>query len=86
MAALSVTFTEKLGSFIKRQTSGTSSDNEWQRMTASDNKWYNEWLRVKMSDKEWQRMTMSDSKWEQWYSDWKRHILLRFIYELDKSD
>ena len=35
-----------LGSFIKRQTSGTSSDNKWQRVTANDNKW--------------QRMTMSD--------------------------
>ena len=47
-------------SFIKRQTSGISSDNEWyiewQRMTtsgtASDNKWY-----------EWQRMTKNDIEW-----------------------
>ena len=33
-------------SFIKRQTSGTSSDNEWQQMTTSDNEWYIEWQRV----------------------------------------
>ena len=32
--------------FIKRQTSGISSNNEWQRVvqrvTANDNEWYNE--------------------------------------------
>ena len=45
------------GSFIKSQTSGTSSDNEWynewQRMTTSgttsDNEWYNEWQRMTTS-------------------------------------
>ena len=54
------------GSFIKRQTSGTSSENEW----------YNEWQRVvklvTTNDNEWQwlvqRMTtsdtMSDNKWQ----------------------
>ena len=40
-------------SFIKRQTSDTSSDNEWQRMTTSgtiiDNEWYNGWQRMTMS-------------------------------------
>ena len=35
--------------FIKRLTSDTSSDNEW----------YNEWQRMRMSDNEWQRMTLS---------------------------
>ena len=30
------------GSFIKRQTSGTSSDSERQRVTTSDNEWYND--------------------------------------------
>ena len=54
-------------SFIKRQTSGTSSDSEWQRVvqrvTTSDN----EWQRVAMSGttngNEWRRMTMSDNEW-----------------------
>ena len=41
---------------VKRQTSGASSDNEWQRMTASDNEWYNEWQQVTASDNEWQRV------------------------------
>ena len=52
-----------LGSFIKRQTSGTSSDNEWyewQRMTTSNNEWYNEPQRMTTSDNEWQRMTKSE--------------------------
>ena len=40
-------------SFIKRQTSATSSDNEWQRMTTSDNEWYNEWQRITTSDNKW---------------------------------
>ena len=69
------------GLFIKRQTSGTSSDNEWynewvrvvQRVTTSDNKWYNEWQRMTTSDnewcKKWQRVTTSnttsDKKWQQ---------------------
>ena len=30
-------------SFIKRQTSGTTSDNEWQRVKTNDNEWYNDW-------------------------------------------
>ena len=51
-------------SFIKRQTSRTSSDNEWervvQRMTTSDNEWYNEWT----GDNEWQRVTKNDSEWQ----------------------
>ena len=53
----------KKRSFIKRQTSGTSSDNEWQRVvqrvtmsgTTSDNEWYNEWKRLV------QRMKANDS-------------------------
>ena len=36
-------------SFIKRQTSGTASDNEWQQVTTSDN----EWQRITKSDNEW---------------------------------
>ena len=60
-----------LRSFIKRQTSGTSSDNEWQRVRTSgitsDKEWYNEWQqvvqrvvqRVTTNDNEWQRITMS---------------------------
>ena len=41
-------------------TSGTTSDNEWQRVktsdTTSDNEWYNELQRATASDKEWQRV------------------------------
>ena len=60
-------------SFIKRQTSGTSSDSKWWRVvqrvttsgTTSGNKWYNEWQRVVQrvttsgtkSSNEWQRVT-----------------------------
>ena len=65
------------GSFIKRQTNGTSSDNElsneWQRMTMS----YNEWQRVI------QRTTTRDNKW-QWvttngnecYKEWQWVVIL----------
>ena len=57
-----------MGSFIKRQTSGTSSDNEWQRITTSDNEWYNEWKRVVQrvtsSDNEWQQVTTDDNEWQ----------------------
>ena len=46
------------GSFIKRQTSDTSSDNEW----------YNEWQRVVQRettrDNEWQRLTTNGNKWQ----------------------
>ena len=70
----------KIWSFIKRQTNGTSSNNEWQRMTTIDNEWYNEWQGMTTSDNEWyndsdnegynewQRMTTSDNeccnKWQ----------------------
>ena len=53
-------------SFIKRQTRGTSSDNEWQRMTTSgttnDNEWYNQWQRVTANDNKWQWATANDKK------------------------
>ena len=39
-------FISMLFSFIKSQTSGKSSDNEWQRLITSG----------KMSDNEWQRV------------------------------
>ena len=47
-------------SFIKRQTSRTSSDNEW----------YNEWHRIATSDNEWQRVewkrvTTGDIEWRE---------------------
>ena len=48
------------GSFIKRQTSGTSSDNQEQRMTTSDN----EWQQVTASDNEWQWVITSDNEWQ----------------------
>ena len=62
--------------FIKRQTSGISSDKElykeWQRMTTSDNEWQRVVQRVTTSsttsDNEWQqrlqRMTRSDNEWQ----------------------
>ena len=69
-------------SFIKRQTSGTSSDKEWQRVVqgvaANDNEWCNEWQWVTTSgtasDNEWQRMLQrmarsgktNESEWE-WF-------------------
>ena len=44
-------------------TSGTTSDNEWQRVTASGITSENEWQRVTTSgttnDNEWQRVTIS---------------------------
>ena len=61
--------------FIKRQTSGTSSDKEfykeWQRVTMNDKKWYNEWQRVvqrvttndNKGYNEWQGVTASDKEW-----------------------
>ena len=66
-------------SFVKRQTRGTSSDNEWQQITISDNDRYNEWQRVTKNDNEWynewqrvynewQRMATSDNKW-QWVTE-----------------
>ena len=73
------------GSFIKRHTSGTSSDNEWQQMTTSDNEWYNDWQRMTRSnttsDNEWQQIAMSGSKWQQWYNQWKRHSTLQGMDE-----
>ena len=50
--------------FIKRQTSGTSSDNEWQwsdndfdnKWQGIDDEWYNEWQQVTTSG------TTSDNK------------------------
>ena len=66
--------TPRMGSFIKRQTRGTSSDNEWQRMITSDNEWQrmttsdtrsdNEWQWVTTNENEWQQMTLSDTGWQ----------------------
>ena len=46
-----------IGSFIKRQASGISSDKEWQRIvqgvtsgTKRDNEWYNDWKPVTAND------------------------------------
>ena len=60
-----------LWSFIKRQTSGTSSDNEWQRVvqrvTTNDNEWQRVVQQVTKSDNEWQqvlqRVITSDNLW-----------------------
>ena len=51
-------------SFIKRQTSDTSTSKEWQRVAMNDNEWYNERQRVTTNDNEWQQMTTSDSEWQ----------------------
>ena len=49
-----------LASLMKRQTGGTSSDNEWQRvvqrMTTSCTTSDNEWQRVITNGDEWQRV------------------------------
>ena len=66
-----------IGSFIKRQTSGTSSDKEWQRvvqqMTTSDNEWQRVVQRMATSNYEWlwvvQQVTMNDNEW---HSEWER--------------
>ena len=50
-------------SFIKRQASGTTSDNEWQRVTMTGT------TSGTMSDNEWQRVTTNDYEW---YNEWKR--------------
>ena len=63
------------GLFIKRQTSDTSSDNEWYNewlwMTTNDDEWHNEWQRViqrekrlTTNDNEWQQMTTNDNEWQ----------------------
>ena len=70
-------------SFIKRQASATSSDNEWQRavqrvttMTTSGTTSDKKWQRVVQgvtasgttSDNEWQRVTTSENDW---YYEWQ---------------
>ena len=67
-----------VGSFIKRQTSGTSSDNEWQRVvqqvatmttsgTTSDNEWYNKWYNEwqQVVQRVVQRVTTNGNEWQQ---------------------
>ena len=45
-----------LGSFIKRQTSGTLNDNKWQRVKTSSTTSDSEWQIVTMNDNERQRV------------------------------
>ena len=45
-----------IGSFVKRQMSGTSSDNEW----------YNQWQQMTTSDNQWQRMTTRNKNNNEW--------------------
>ena len=71
----------------KKQTSGTSSDNEWQRVvqrvTTNDNEWQRMTTSGTTSDNEWQRVTTSgttsDNEWQrvttsdkEWYNEWQR--------------
>ena len=58
-------------SFIKRQTSGISSDNEWQRVTTSGTTSDNEWHQMTTSDNEWKRVTTSGAKSDE---EWQRVI------------
>ena len=62
-------------SFIKRQASGTTSDNEWQRVTMTGTTSENEWQRVEQwvitNDNEWQRMTTSGTTNE---NEWQRVV------------
>ena len=59
-------------SFIKKQTSNTESDNEWQQVqrmktfgtTSSDIKAYNERQHVTTNDSKRQQMRMSDDEWQ----------------------
>ena len=58
-------------SFIKRQMTGASRDNEWQRVVqrviTNDNEWQQVVQRVTTNDKEWQRVvqrvTKNDNEW-----------------------
>ena len=54
-----------LRSFIKRQSSDTSSDNElyneWQQVTKNGSEWYKEWQRV--VKRVVQRVTTNDNEW-----------------------
>ena len=58
------------GSFMKRQTSDTLSDNkwynEWQRVVQRDTTRDNDWQRLITNDNEWQRMTKSDKELSFW--------------------
>ena len=62
----------KQWSFVKRQTSGTSSDIEWQRVITNENEWYNEWQEWY---NEWyrvvQQMTRNETIGSEWYSKWQ---------------
>ena len=62
-------------------TSGTTTDNEWQRettsCTTSENEWHNKWQQVTTNDEEWQRVARNDSDWYEWPF---RVIFLYFIY------
>ena len=59
--------TKKKILFIKRKTSGTSSDNEWQQMTTSGNEWQRVVQRVV------QRVTVSGTTSDnEWCNKWQR--------------
>ena len=73
---ININYIDVKGSFIKRQTNGTLSSNEWQRVTTSratsDNEWQQVLERVITSGttndnkcyNEWQRVTMNDNEWQ----------------------
>ena len=60
------------GSFIKYRkvvNRVATSDNDWQRMTMSDNEWQRVVQRVTTNDKEWHRVTRNNNEW---YNEWQR--------------
>ena len=52
-------------SFIKRQASGRSSDNKWQRMTTSDFEDQQVVQRMTKSQHKWERVTTISNEWQQ---------------------
>ena len=44
--------------------SGTTSDNEWQRVTANDNEWQRVTTSGTTSDNKWQRVIANDNNWQ----------------------
>ena len=84
-------------SFIKRQKSDTSSDNEWfnewQQMamsgTTSNKEWYNKRQQMTTDDNELQRITTSDNKWRVTTNDneWQRVFILdNFPFSLIREE
>ena len=74
--------------FMKRPTSSTSRDNEWervaQRVKTNENwqMWRNEWQRVKTSDSEWQGRVRNE--WQQSKTNEKKYKRMILGLKWDK--